>query len=390
MEKTMTYQSTGVNYDDMDPFKIACQKRAKKTAYNAKRLNVIPMEVTRGESAYMMNIGGEYAEYVSHVEEGLGTKNLVADAMAKITGKSYYDQIAQDTVAMIVNDMLTLGCLPFSLAMHLAVGSSDWFKNEERANDLILGWGNACDMAGCIWAGGETPTLKDIIYPEASLLSGSAVGINKSHFNPGKIEDGDVIVILESSGIHANGLTLARKIAERKDSFLNKIGNLFSPKYFPLKSLPKGYETILSNGKMYGEELLTPTHIYCDFVEACIDNNVDIHYAVNITGHGWRKLMRAPGAFAYVIEKLPTQLPIFDFIQEHGPVSDEEAYGNLNMGAGFALFMPKSEVNKIPLKFRLEKSYRSYVAGYVEKSETKNVVILPKGLFFESETLAVR
>jgi phosphoribosylformylglycinamidine cyclo-ligase len=303
----------------------------------------------------------------SHVEEGLGTKNLVADAMAKITGKSYYNQVAQDTVAMIVNDMITLGNFPITLAMHLAVGSSDWFKNEKRVYDLIEGWGKACDQAGCIWAGGETPTLKDIIYPEASLLSGSAIGISKAYLDPINIDNGDIIIFLEASGIHANGLTLARKIADK---------------------LPKGYETELSDGRMYGEALLDPTHIYCKFLEMCVNTGVNIHYAVNITGHGWRKLMRAQEPFSYVIEKLPKQLPIFDFIQEHGPVTDEESYGNLNMGAGFALFVPASEVKKIPI--RISNKFRSFVAGYIEKSPVKRVVIKPKGLEYKSETLAVR
>lgn len=368
-EEKMTYQGSGVNYEDMDPFKIACQKRAGLTVNNISRFDIESLEWTRGESAFVLNLKHITFPKISHVEEGLGTKNLVADAMMKITGKSYYDQIAQDTVAMIVNDMITLGSFPISLAMHLAVGHSDWFKNQERVTDLVNGWGDACDEARCIWAGGETPTLKDIIYPEASLLSGSAIGISlpKSNFSPLNIQDGDAIIILESSGIHANGLTLARRIADK---------------------LPRGYETLLSDGRMYGEVLLDPTQIYVQFIESCVRRGVDIHYAVNITGHGWRKFMRAPQSFSYVIDKLPRQLPIFDFIQEHGPVSDEEAYGNLNMGAGFAFFVPQSEVKKIPTW--IDGKFTSYVAGYVEKSSVKRVVIEPKGLEYKSETLAVR
>lgn len=364
----MTYAGTGVNYENMDPFKIACQKRASLTSHNAERFGVTSLEWTRGESAYMMELNPQHSyPIISHVEEGLGSKNLVADIMMKIINKSHYDQIAQDTIAMIVNDMLTLGNFPISLAMHLAVGDSNWFNNEQRANDLIEGWGDSCDQSGCIWSGGETPTLKGIIYPEASLLSGSALGIHLSHFDPKRIQDGDAIIILESSGIHANGLTLAREIATK---------------------LPKGYETLLSDGRMYGEALLDPTHIYCSFLETCIRRGADIHYAVNITGHGWRKFMRAQQSFSYVIEKLPTQLPIFDFIQEHGPVDDEEAYGNLNMGAGFALFVPESKVNDVLLQYN--DKFRCYVAGYVEKSSVKRVVIPSKNLEYKSETLAVR
>lgn len=365
----LTYASTGVSYEDMDPFKIACQIRAGLTCNNIARFGITSLEWTRGESAFIMDFNNVIFSRISHVEEGLGTKNLVADAMMKITGKSYYDFIAQDTVAMIVNDMITLGHVPISIAMHLAVGHSDWFKNQLRVNDLVEGWGDACDLAKCVWAGGETPTLKDIIYPEASLLSGSAIGlcIPGANFHPQNIHNGDAIIIIESSGIHANGLTLARKIADK---------------------LPNGYKSLLSDGRMYGEVLLDPTHIYCDFVESCVRRGANIHYAVNITGHGWRKLMRSPQLFSYVVESLPEQLPIFDFIQEHGPVSDEEAYGNLNMGAGFALFVPQARVNDVLLQHN--EKFRSYIAGYVEKSDVKRVVIKPRNLEYKAETLAVR
>jgi phosphoribosylformylglycinamidine cyclo-ligase len=370
-KNSMTYAGTGVNYADMDPFKIACQQRAILTAKNAERLGFESFEWTRGESAFLFKSNDLYPTVLSHVEEGLGTKNLIADAMQKITGKSYYDQVAKDTIAMIVNDMITLGTLPVSVAMHLAVGDSAWFKNEQRVLDLISGWGDACDEAGCIWAGGETPTLKDIIYPEASLLSGSAVGVRTIFAPPTNpdseaIQNGDAIIFIESSGIHANGLTMARKISER---------------------LPNGYETLLSDGRIYGQALLDPTHIYVKFIEECICRDIWIHYAVNITGHGWRKLMRAPQPFCYIIENLPTQLPIFDFIQEHGPVSDEEAYGNLNMGAGFAFFISQKDLGKL---LRIETNLKWFVAGYVEDSPVKRVVIQHKKLEYKAETLAVR
>src|SRR3989344_4843881 len=282
----MTYASTGVNYDAMDPFKRMAQIAGRETAGNINRLNggeFREFETSRGESAYLIEAA---KSYFAHVEEGLGTKNLVADAMYALTGKSYYDQIAQDTVAMIVNDLVTLGALPLSVAMHLAVGSSDWFNDEKRSQDLINGWKRACDLAGCTWGGGETPTLKGVVAPEAVVLSGSAIGIvkPKERLIAPNIQHGDAIVAFESSGIHANGLTLARTIADK---------------------LPDGYLTKLPDGRTYGETLLDPTHIYTAAIRRCFDDGVDIHYAVNVTGHGWRKLMRATQPFAYVIEDLP-------------------------------------------------------------------------------------
>ncbi len=120
---SMTYAGTGVNYDAMDPFKRMAQLAARETSGNIRRLNggeFKEFEPSRGESAFLIE---EADSYRAHVEEGLGTKNLVADAMYALTGKSYYDQIAQCTVAMIVNDLVTLGALPLSVAMHLAIGN---------------------------------------------------------------------------------------------------------------------------------------------------------------------------------------------------------------------------------------------------------------------------
>jgi len=369
----MTYAGVGVNYDAMDPFKRMAQLAARETAQNIRRLNngeFQEVEASRGESAYLIEAA---KSYFAHVEEGLGTKNLVADAMYQLTGKSYYDHIAQDTVAMIVNDMITLGALPLSTAMHLAVGDSSWFDDEKRSGDLIEGWKKACNAARCTWGGGETPTLKGVIVPGTVVLSGSAMGLIKPKerlIRAEKIQHGDAIILIESSGIHANGLTMARKIAEK---------------------LPDGYMTKLDDGRSYGETLLDPTHIYVGLIEDCLNAGVDIHYAVNITGHGWRKLMRAPQPFAYVIEQLPRRLPIFDFLQKHGPVDDYEAYGNFNMGAGFALYMPEADVSKVweVLRSGQYPDQRACLAGYIEAGD-KKVVIKPKGLEYKAETLGVR
>lgn len=364
----MTYKGVGVDYNAMDPFKRMAQIAGKETAINISRFGFKEVEMSRGESVYLVET--PYG-FFAHVEEGLGTKNLVADAMYRLTGKSYYDHVAQDTVAMIVNDMITLGALPLSVAMHLAVGDSSWFDGESRCRDLVEGWENACNLARCVWGGGETPTLKGVVVPEAVVLSGSAMGIitpKERLINPSNIRHGDAIVLVESSGIHANGLTMARKIADK---------------------LPEGYLTQFDDGRTYGETLLDPTHIYVAFVEDCLNRGVSIHYAVNITGHGWRKLMRATQMFAYIIERLPQQLPIFDFLQKHGPVDDEEAYGNFNMGAGFALYVPETDTKKVQ-EVAGHLGLAVLRAGHIERSDTKKVVIKPKNLEYLGKTLGVR
>jgi phosphoribosylformylglycinamidine cyclo-ligase len=333
-----------------------------------QRLGVSEVEMSRGESAYLI----ETPEgYLAHVEEGLGTKNLVADAMYRLVpARSYYDHIAQDTVAMIVNDMVTLGALPLAVAMHLGVGSSVWFADELRTEDLIAGWRKACQLARCAWGGGETPTLSGIVESATVVLAGSAIGMvkPKDRLIRANIQHADAIVLFTSSGIHANGLTLARAIAERA---------------------PNGYLTPLRDGRPYGDALLDPTHIYVGVIEDCLDRGIDIHYAVNVTGHGWRKLMRASDPFAYVIETLPTPQPVFDFIQSIGGVDDAEAYGNFNMGAGFAVYVPESDVQAV-MDIANAFPFSALHAGHVERSATKRVVIGPKGLEYSADMLGVR
>ncbi len=362
----LTYKDSGVDYGAMDPFKKKCQEAAMQTRDNIKRLGIKEISWSRGESAYLLRFP---AGIVSHVEEGLGTKSLVADAVYPITGRSHYDGISQDTIAMIVNDMVTLQTFPVSLAMHLAVEDGSWFKDEKRVTDLINGWKHACNLARCTWGGGETPTLKDIVVKEATVLSGSGVGFSKKLHIP-KAQEGDAIIMFSSSGIHANGLSQARKIATT--------------------SLVDGYQTMVTETENFGELLLKPTHIYVGVIEDLQKIGVDIHYAVNITGHGWRKLMRLNTPLTYRITTLGPQLPIFSFIQKHAGVDDREIYGNLNVGAGFAIYISNKDAEKV-IDYVNKGSYgfTAWYAGHIEKGE-KKVIIEPKNIIFRKDDLEVR
>lgn len=159
-QQPISYQSTGVNYEAMDPFKREAQLAAAQTSGNIERTGMSVLLRSRGESAFVIDEGDRYT---AHVVEGLGTKNLVADqvrqirllnqvgiatAMRQVTGETFYDRLAQDTVAMIINDMITVGADPLVVNAYCAVGDSEWFNDEQRAKDLIAGWKKACDMAG--------------------------------------------------------------------------------------------------------------------------------------------------------------------------------------------------------------------------------------------------
>lgn len=362
-----SYAQTGVDYSVMDPLKKKAQEMGKQTAENLLKFNAKEIVGSRGESAYVWE---EEDSYKALVIEGLGTKNLVADEVAKITGKTYYDSIAQDTIAMIVNDIITIGAMPQVINAYFAAGGPDWFKDATRSEALIEGWANACNLAGATWGGGETPGLAGIIYPETIDLAGACVGIvkPKERLTLGeKLQEGDKILLIESSGIHANGLSLARTIAEK---------------------LPEGYATKLADGTMYGESLLAPTYIYVNLIKELFEAGIEIHYMVNITGHGWRKLMRANQEFTYQISLVPPVPKIFGFIQEHSGNTDLEMYGNFNMGAGFAIFLAPTEIEKAQ-EIASKNNFKSWNAGTV-KQGPKKVVIEPKNITFDDKSLDLR
>ena len=150
----MSYEQSGVNYDRLDAFKRACQQAAATTTNALASHGLSEPPAIRGESAYLIETP---TEYLAHVEEGLGTKNLVADAMLKLTGQSFYKNIGIDTVATIVNDLITTGALPISIAMHAGVGDSNWFANSQRATELANGFAEGCKQSNAVWGGGETP-----------------------------------------------------------------------------------------------------------------------------------------------------------------------------------------------------------------------------------------
>jgi len=363
----LTYEQAGVDYGRIDPLKVLAQKAARETARNLLAAGFAEVAASRGESAYVIDLGDFY---LASVTECLGTKALVAEEMRKITGQTYYDAIAQDTIAMAVNDVITVGARPLCIHAYWAVGGADWFDDEQRMRDLVEGWQRTCNAIGVAWGGGETPSLAGVVEAGAVDLAASCVGVirPKERLTLGRdLHPGDAIILLESSGIHANGVTLARKLAAR---------------------LPQGYATPISDGRPYGEALLAPTIIYSPVTEALFAAGVMIRYMANITGHGWRKLMRHPGAFTYRITQLPPVPAVLRFIVEQACLTPEEACGSLNMGAGFALFVPPQDAGKA-IEIAAQNGVQAYCAGSVEEGE-RRVIIEPLDIVFEGESLELR
>ncbi len=332
----------GFNFKSLDAFARLCQALGKTTAGNAERLGFAAELWSYGESCHVVK-GRSSSDYVGMTIEGLGTKSRVADLYTKIMiatevlaqaevsvdaqERLWWMALAQDCVAMIVNDMITVGVLPVHIGMHLAVANANWFDNVARREGLAIGWKNSCDESGAIWGPGETAALQDIIIPGCCELNGASWGVpvdDQAPVDGSKLEVGDAIVMVESSGIHANGLTKAREIGQEV-----------------------GYDTEVEPGVSYASALLRPTHLYVQPVEACL-RALTVHYMVNMTGHGWRKLMRyADRPFTYWIDRVAAVQSEFGFIARHAGFDLRQMYADYNMGGGFALMVREADVEQV-------------------------------------------
>jgi phosphoribosylformylglycinamidine cyclo-ligase len=363
--KKLSYHRS-VNYSQADPLKILAQKQGLATAGNMP-FGYREVAGTRGESAYVFEMGGIWGAFV---QEGLGTKSLIAQAVYKQTGRSYFGDVAQDTVACVINDLVSVGATPVVLNAYWSSSSYEWLTDEKLAGDLIKGWRQACDLAKVVWGGGETQSLPGVVASDALELAGSAFGVIKSakQLVQGKnLQAGDAIVLVESSGPHANGISLIREIAG---------------------GLPDGYQTKLASGQTLGEAALAPSYIYSSLVQALQTADIDVHYLSNITGHGWRKLMRAEVQFSYIIRETPPVPEIFGFIAEQAGNDQAEMYGNYNMGAGYAVYVPARQARAV-VDIAAKQDLKAWIAGSVETGP-KRVIIEPQGITFAGDSLEVR
>ena len=362
----LTYSSAGVDYTKVDALKILAQRAARATATNL-RAGTTEIEASRGESAYVMEVNGVL---LASITECLGTKALVADDVRALTGRSHYDSIAQDTIAMAVNDLVSVGATPLSIHAYWAAGSSEWFSDVERMQDLVRGWQAACNVCKVSWGGGETPALAGVVAEDRIDLAASCLGLVKSRDRltlGERLQAGDAIVLLASSGIHANGVSLARKLATQ---------------------LPQGFGERIGDGRLFGEALLDPTALYVPVTEALFEAGLIPRYCANITGHGWRKLMRHTQAFTYRLHAVPPVPPVLEFIRDAASLDATEAYGTFNMGAGFALFVAPQDADAA-VRIARAAGIDALVAGIVEAGP-KRVVIEPLGIEYGAEELHLR
>jgi phosphoribosylformylglycinamidine cyclo-ligase len=361
----LSYHQT-VDYAQADPIKVLAQKAGLATAGNMPAgFEEVPG--TRGESAYVFRMPGGYGALV---QEGLGTKSLITQAVYQSSGASHFGALAQDTVACIINDLVSVGAAPVVLNAYWSSSSYQWLTDNTLATDFVKGWQDACDAAPVAWGGGETQSLSGVVVDGALEFAGSAFGVitSEQELVQGKnLQAGDAVILVASSGVHANGISLIRQLAQM---------------------LPDGYAALLPSGLSLGEAVLQPSCLYAGLVRELRRAGSDIHYLSNITGHGWRKLMRAEPDFTYRMRIVPPPQEVFQFIADKSGNSEQDMYGTYNMGAGYAVYLPADQAAAACAVIE-GLGFACWAAGTVEAGP-KQVVIEPKQLTYAGDSLEVR
>ncbi len=362
-----TYSQSGVDYEVLDAAKREALSAARATSAQLKKHGAVAVEASRGEPAFVFERAGAKLAFVL---ETLGTKSLITGQYEAERGINRFADIAYDTVAAVVNDLICVGSLPMVVNAYFSTGSSSWYSKPERVLELTKGWARACEDSSATWGGGESPTLKGLVADGEIELGGSAIGYvpeGRDAIVGQDLAPGDEIVLVESSGLHTNGASLARTVAS---------------------GLADGWAHRLPSGNEFGSAVLTPSHIYVCLMSKILEAGLPVSYVSHITGHGLRKLMRADAELTYRLHELLPVPEVLEFMCKALEMDDSESYGTFNMGVGLAVYC-RPKVAKEICELSAECGFKAVRAGTVEAGE-RSVVLEPVGVTYRSEDLNLR
>jgi phosphoribosylformylglycinamidine cyclo-ligase len=304
MTEKYSYKEAGVDIDlEADGVKTLINMLSYKRTGEHGMLGGV------GHFAGLIDFGDKV---LSMCTDGVGTKMRVADDLQD------WSTVGIDCMAMNVNDMYVMNIEPIAFVDYIATEGI----NKEQMVQIGVGLNEGARLANLNIVGGETATLKGMV--NGLDLAGTCLGVqNRDAVVTGeKVAVGDVIVGVPSTGVHSNGYTLARKVAEENG----------------------GYATVLPSGRTVGEALLTPTRIYSEVLDVC--RQVEVHGMCHVTGGGLLNFLRISD-LGFSIED-PLEVPeILQWIAEKGQLSENELYRTFNMGMGFAFIVAPENAEKL-------------------------------------------
>ena len=288
--------------------------------------------------------------------DGVGSKLLIAEMLGR------YDTVGIDCIAMNVNDLLCVGATPISFVDYIAVEELHPEVLGEIGKGLFVG----SQQARVSISGGEIAQLRDMIrgvHPGGGFdLAGTAIGtVPLDNVIVGEdVRPGDIVIGLASSGIHSNGLSLARRVLLRDtelkvDSYMQEFG------------------------RTVGEELLEPTRIYVPEITAMFAANLKLKALAHMTGDGFFNLTRTAKPIGFRIHTLPPTSPIFSVIQQVGKLNDVEMFQVFNMGIGFCVIVDQADADKV-IQIAIDHKVRAWHIGETVVSEERTVTIEPRRL----------
>jgi phosphoribosylformylglycinamidine cyclo-ligase len=332
----MTYARAGVDVSQVRKSHEALARRLEST-FRTRKGKVGHPVFPIGHYAGLVDLND--GRVLSLHTDNVGTKVIIAKMMRK------YDTIGIDCVAMCANDLICTGAEPISFLDYLAMATHDRRIVEQIAVGLVEG----AKQAGMAIVGGETAIVPDLLSSPPGLdLVGMAAGIcrRKDLILGDEIRKGDALIGVASSGIHSNGLTLARKILVTKYKLRENVPEL---------------------GRSVGEELLEPTRIYVKPVLEAT-RKLEVHGLAHITGGAFAKLDRIveQSNLGASIGQLPPTPGIFRIIQSGGRISGREMYRTFNMGVGFVLICPQRTADAV-IRLFVRHGHDAFDLGLVEK-----------------------
>jgi len=356
MSDQRTYKGAGVDSEQQDRIMHNLTYWVERTF--SLRPNSVKLPL--GYFANVIDIGNGIGIALS--TDGVGTKIIVAEMMNK------YDTIGIDCVAMNVNDVLCVGATPLALLDYIAVEA----PHDDLMGPLIEGMYKGAELARVTIPGGEIAQVREMIHgarPGYGFdLVGTCMGtVAIDHILTGRdTKDGDLIVGLRSTGVHSNGLSLAREVFFKKLNW----------------SVDKQLSEL---GRTICEELLEPTHIYVKEVLAMLEAKLRIKALAHITSTGFLNLSRADADVSYVIDSLPEPHPVFRLIQHYGAITDEEMFFTYNMGIGFCVVVAPEDVDSVR-RIAHDYAVESHVIGHAVSDPKKEVRIPQYRLLGAGET----
>ena len=334
------HKTAGVDMDEADAGLRQIIANIKQTWPAPGSLGAVKLDI--GYFANVIDIGGIGLAICT---DGVGSKTIIAQMMNR------YDTIGIDCVAMNVNDAICVGARPVSMVDYIAIEKAD----AEILGAIAKGLAEGAKQAGISISGGEISQLKEVI--RGLDLIGMAVGIVPLDriITGQELVPGDVVIGLESNGIHSNGLTLARHV-------LFEHAGLAIDHVFP------------ELGTTLGDELLRPTLIYVPEILDIIQQVPTIKALINITGDGLLNLPRVAAKVGFEIDDLPPAPPIFRLIQQHGAVANAEMFEVYNMGVGFCVLVAERD-REATLSLLQRHGRRARVIGGVIADDSKGVYL---------------